>query len=62
MRKALRVSALLLALSCPALAGEIHIPPAPQPPPSVPVEESEAKGDMGTPPIVQIALNLLALF
>jgi len=31
MRKTLTTAALVLALSCPALAGVIHIPPAPEP-------------------------------
>jgi hypothetical protein len=34
MRKTLGVAALMLALCCPALAGEVHIPPAPQPTPA----------------------------
>jgi hypothetical protein len=32
MRKTLGVAALMLAFSCPALAGEIPNPPAPEPP------------------------------
>jgi hypothetical protein len=31
MRKTLGIAALMLALHCPALAGEIPNPPAPQP-------------------------------
>jgi hypothetical protein len=34
MRKTLVTAALLLAFSCPALAGEIGIPGAPAPPPA----------------------------
>lgn len=33
MRKTLGVAALMLALCCPALAGEMATPPAPQQPP-----------------------------
>lgn len=38
MRKTLGAAALMLAFCCPALAGEIPNPPAPQPP-SVAVQE-----------------------
>jgi hypothetical protein len=34
MRKTLRASILVLALCVPAFAGDIPMPPAPQPPPS----------------------------
>lgn len=34
MRKTLRASVLMLALCAPAFAGDIPMPPAPQPPPS----------------------------
>ena len=60
MRKALTVLTLLLALSCPTLAGEIPNPPRTPPPPSAPVQPT-TQGDMHYP-IVQIALTLLGLF
>lgn len=34
MRKSFRASILMLALCAPAFAGDIPMPPAPQPPPS----------------------------
>ncbi len=39
MRKTLTTAALVFALSCPAFAGEVHIPPAPQPTPMSAVQE-----------------------
>lgn len=60
MRKMLTTAALLLALSCPALAGEIHNPPAPQPQ-SVTVQEptttDEDTGAADT--LTQVVLTLL---
>lgn len=68
MRKTLTTAALLLALSCPAFAGEMHMPPAPTPPQPAtvapePTDEEQA-GDMpnGAADILtQTALDLLAL-
>ena len=42
MRKAFSVTVLVLALGCPVFAGEIHNPPAPEPPPvSTPEEPTD---------------------
>jgi hypothetical protein len=47
MRKTLLTAALVLALSCPALAGVIHTPPVTQPPPpSMTAEEQETDGEI----------------
>jgi hypothetical protein len=63
MRKTLGVAALMLAFICPALAGEIPTPPAPQP--QVVTAQGPTDGEIPTPPSVsdsltQIALDLLA--
>jgi hypothetical protein len=65
MRKTLTTAALLLALSCTALGGEIHIPPAPAPTPASatqePTEGATLDGEIPTPPgLTEIALQLLA--
>ncbi len=60
MSKAIRVSALVLLLACSARAGWMPNG-TPEPPPSAPAEQ-ESKGQIDTPPLVQIALSLLALF
>ncbi len=59
MLKALRTAVLLLALVCSAQAGEMLSPPAPQPPPQS-AQDMTTDGDMHFP-LVQLALNLLAL-
>ncbi len=73
MRKTLGVAALMLALCCPALAGEIPTPPAsageiPNPPApestNVTAQEPTANGIMqneATDSLTQIALDVLAL-
>jgi hypothetical protein len=77
MRKTIGVAALMLALCCPTLAGEIPNPPAPQPPPQGSTVEEPAtddvtlNGEMPTPGIMhtpgvsgslaQVALDLLAV-
>jgi hypothetical protein len=70
MRKALTAAALLLALSCPALAGEIGTPgvTAPPPPPSSIVQEpTDAASAGGIMPneapdsLTRAVLDLLAL-
>ena len=72
MRKTLTTGLLLLALSCPALAGEMMTPPAPQPPPAPaspiqgPADGPTLNGEMHTPPglsesLTQITLELLAV-
>ncbi len=63
MRKSLRASILVLALAFSAHAGEIPNPPVvPPPPPQQVVQEVTTEHDMDTLPLVQIVLNLLALF
>lgn len=67
MRKTLGIAVFMLALCCPALAGEIHIPPvAPDPPQAntaqEPTGDETANGDMqndATDSLTQIALELL---
>lgn len=69
MRKTIATAALLLALSCPAWAGIIHIPPAPepqpQPAPASVAQEPTIYGEMHTPPasesLTQTVLDLLAV-
>lgn len=72
MRKTLTTGLLLLALSCPALAGEMMTPPAPQPSPAPARAVQETadgatlKGEVPTPPglsesLTQIMLELLAV-
>ncbi|HEX8282032.1 MAG TPA: hypothetical protein VF588_01550 [Pyrinomonadaceae bacterium] len=66
MRKTLSVAALMLALCCPALAGEVHIPPAPQPPPQTATTapeptDAEQAGIIPNDVLMQTALDLLAL-
>jgi hypothetical protein len=47
MRKILRTSVLVLTLCAPAFAGDIPMPPLPEPPPTHTVtEEPEAGGDV----------------
>ena len=64
MRKTLCVTALMLALCCPALAGEIPTPPAPQPH-GVTVEEPTLNGVIPAPDesesLTQTVLELLAV-
>jgi hypothetical protein len=69
MLKAIRVSAMLLALVGSAYAGEVLTPPAPQPPPTSAVQEptdgATLNGDISTPDVseslTQITLELLAV-
>lgn len=67
MRKTLMTGLLLLAFSCPAFAGEMLTPPAPQPPSSPATATQEPIDDeMLTPPgvaesLTQAALELLAV-
>ena len=70
MRKTLPAAALLILLSCPAFAGETHIPNSPTPPPPTSTVEEPA-GDMtlsygaatsdASDPLMQITLELLAV-
>ena len=62
MRKTLGVAALMLALCCPALAGEIHTTGAPAPPQANTVQEptttdEDTTGATGT--LTQIVLTVL---
>ena len=71
MRKTLTTAALLLAFSCPALAGEMHTPgsPVPLPPTSTAVQEptdgETLNGEIATPGVsdtlTQTVLKLLAV-
>lgn len=63
MRKTLTTAALLLAFSCPALAGEIHTPGAPEPPKDNTVQEPNTAGEVTTvaaDALPQFVLALLA--
>ena len=70
MRKTLGVAALMLALCCPTLAGEMPTPPAPPPQPATAVQEptdADQEPTGGEIPngvsdiLAQTALDLLAL-
>jgi hypothetical protein len=61
MRKMLGIATLMLAFCCPALAGEIPTPPAPQ---SMTVNEPATTGEAAVESantLAQIALDLLAV-
>jgi hypothetical protein len=65
MRKTLLTAALLLAFSCPALAGEMGTPgaPAPPPQPTSAVQAQTTDGDivaMSPDSLTRLALDLLA--
>lgn len=61
MRKSLTTAALLLALSCTALGGEIHIPPvAPDPPQATAAQEPTNEDAGATDTLIQTALTVLA--
>jgi hypothetical protein len=64
MRKTLSVAVLLLALCCPAFAGVIHTPPAPQPPPPSNSDTNEPSATSDEPAeaedsLTQIVLDML---
>ena len=64
MRKTLSVAVLVLALCCPAFAGIIHTPPAPQPPPPSNSDTNEIKTSSDEPTeatesLTQIVLDML---
>jgi hypothetical protein len=62
MRKTLGVAALMLAFCCPALAGEIPNPPAPQPPPANAAQTADGEMPNGVADsLTQTALDLLAV-
>ena len=63
MRKTLGIAALILALHCPALAGEIPNPPAPQPQ-GIKVNDPATSDDATisvADALTQIALDMLAV-
>lgn len=60
MRRTLCALVLVLTLGSHALAREIHNPP-PQPPPSAP-EEVTTEGEIHTPGLAEVVLNLFTLF
>lgn len=62
MRKILATVALVLAFGCPALAGEIHIPPvATPPPPQNDAQEQTTEGEIHFP-LTEFIFSLLTLF
>jgi hypothetical protein len=64
MRKTVITAALVLAFCCPALAGEMHTPAAPAPPPPASATPEPAGDEIpGDVPdsLTEIALELLAL-
>ena len=66
MRKTLTTAALVLALSCPAWAGIMHIPPAPEPQPASAAPELQATTENETQntfqgTVAQTVLELLAV-
>ncbi|HEV7889014.1 MAG TPA: hypothetical protein VGP08_00175 [Pyrinomonadaceae bacterium] len=65
MRKTLTTAALLLALSCPALAGEMHTPASPTPPTTASAtQEPTANGwiqNDSADSLTQTVLDLFAL-
>ncbi len=70
MRKTLRAFVLVLALCAPAFAGDIPMPPAPQPPPSSTTGEGQATGSQAlngepeslTETVLSVLESLLSLF
>jgi hypothetical protein len=63
MRKTLRASVMVLALCCPAFAGDALCPPV-VPPPAHSVQEPTTSGDMpnsATDSLTEIALDILAV-
>ena len=63
MRKTLTAGLLLLAFSCPALAGEMHTPPAPTSPQANTSQEPTG-GEMPNgidDSLTQVVLDLLAI-
>ena len=67
MRKTLGIAALMLTLCCPALAGEIPNPPAPQPhgmtaeEPSATDEDTIGATESLTQVALDVALSVLSL-
>jgi hypothetical protein len=64
MLKALRISAMLLALVSAAQASDVLTPPAPQPPPQTIVAQEPTDGsafDYTTETMTEITLDMLAV-
>lgn len=64
MRKTLTTAALLLALSCPAFAGEMATPGSPTPPPTSNAVQEPTGGEIpngATDTLTQAVLDLLAV-
>lgn len=70
MRKTLTMAALVLALTCPAWAGIMQTPPAPEPPPASATQETTdgttLDGEIQIPPaasgsLTQTVLELLTV-
>jgi hypothetical protein len=61
MRKTLVMAALVLAFSCPALAGEMHTPASPAPPPATVTQETTT-ADSLTQTVLDILAALPSLF
>ena len=59
MRKTLATALLVLALCSPALAGEIHTPPAIQPPPPPSAAPEQSTDGIIECPLTQMAVSLL---
>jgi hypothetical protein len=59
MRKMLTTAALLLALSCLALAGEIHNPPAPQPPDATQTQSNTVTTDSLIQTVLTVIVSVL---
>lgn len=55
----LTTAALLLALSCPALAGEIHNPPAPQPPDATQTQSNTVATDSLIQTVLTVIVSIL---
>ena len=63
MRKTLTTAALVFVLSCPAFAGEMHTPPAPQPTPMSATPEpttTDEDSNGATETLTQLALDLVS--
>jgi hypothetical protein len=61
MLKALRTSALILALVGSAHAGDVLTPPVPQPPPNIVIQEPTTDDSVTSDTLNGIALGLLAV-
>lgn len=62
MGRAIRASVLILLLTCTAQAGYMQNGTPQPPPPPQATQEPTTQGVVLTPPLVEFALSLLALF